>query len=216
MKKIIKKVEKEKALQGFVLSLENGGKIFLSNVQLNGIIPVEEDVLELTAELSPDKKNLKEIKLNGKQLSVDENYPFPTYEESLLYAYLPPLLRHQVALIKLQNPKSQEIPVPYVTYFAASGWKLYNFCEKQMSLTEFKKLSAAEKQAKLQLKNPVPGRDNRLIFNMAEFYAESIFADREILEAKEPGWLYKSKVMDMFKYYNIECNLSQYYKLLHA
>ncbi len=214
MERIIKKVEKEKALQGFVLSLENGGKVFLSNAQLNGVTPATEDVIELTAELQPDKKNLKEVKLNGKQLAVDENYPFPTYEESLLYAFLPPLLRHQVAMIKVQNPKSQEIPVPYVVYFAASGWKLYTFCQEQGALTEFKKLSVTEKQAKLQLKNPVPGRDSRLIFNMAEFYAESIFADKKILDAAEPGWLYKSKVMDMFKYYNIECNLSRYYRLL--
>lgn len=216
MERIIKKVEKEKALQGFVLSLENGGKIFLSNVQLNGIVPVKEDVIELTAELSPDKKNLKEIKLNGKQLAADENYPFQTYEESLLYAFLPPLLRHAVAMIKLQNPKSQEIPVPYITYFAAFGWKLYDFCKNQTTLAEFKKLSVSEKEAKLPLKNPVPGRDSRLVYNMAEFFAESIFADQKFLEELEAGWLYKSKVMEMFKYYNIECNLSRYYKLLQA
>ncbi len=136
MKQIIKAVSREEALKGFVITLGNGEKSFVCDGELNGYPLLVGSYFCANFNKTAKGKHLQYCILDDQRLVKAPQYPFRSYEEALLYAGLPRLLRHLAAMVKVQNASCTVFPVPEITYLLNAVWQM-----SQRGGTELPRLS---------------------------------------------------------------------------
>lgn len=136
MKQIIKAVSREEALKGFVITLGNGEKSFVCDGELNGYPLLVGSYFCANFNKTAKGKHLQYCILDDQRLVKAPQYPFRSYEEALLYAGLPRLLRHLAAMVKVQNASCTIFPVPEITYLLNAVWQM-----SQRGGTELPRLS---------------------------------------------------------------------------
>ena len=136
MKQIIKAVSREEALKGFVITLGNGEKSFVCDGELNGYPLLVGSYFCANFNKTTKGKHLQYCILDDQRLVKAPQYPFRSYEEALLYAGLPRLLRHLAAMVKVQNASCTVFPVPEITYLLNAVWQM-----SQRGGTELPRLS---------------------------------------------------------------------------
>lgn len=137
MKQIIKAVSREEALKGFVITLGNGEKSFVCDGELNGYPLLVGSYFCANFNKTAKGKHLQYCILDDQRLVKAPQYPFRSYEEALLYAGLPRLLRHLAAMVKVQNASCTIFPVPEITYLLNAVWQM-----SQRGGTELPRLSS--------------------------------------------------------------------------
>lgn len=124
MKTIIKEISEEKALNGYVLTLSNSEKFFVSKAQLeNNQIFVTSEIRYLL-ENTMDGRRFKICFIDNIKLVGDSAYPFTNFEEATVYARLPRLLRHIAAIIKTQNPDNKNFPIGPIVHLLNVAWQM--------------------------------------------------------------------------------------------
>lgn len=136
MRQIIKEISRETALEGYVLTLKNQEKLFICDGELNGNKPLVGSVIRSITDRTSKGKHLKYCILDDQRLIKAPKYPFRNYEEALIYADLPLMLRRLAALIKVRNADSQIFPAPEIVYiFEAALHMLQRDGKKQDGLS---------------------------------------------------------------------------------
>lgn len=132
MRQIIKAVSREEALKGFVITLGNGEKSFVCDGELNGYPLLVGSYFCANFNKTAKGKHLQYCILDDQRLVKAPQYPFRSYEEALLYAGLPHLLRHLAAMVKVQNASCAVFPVPEITYLLNAVWQMSLYGGREM------------------------------------------------------------------------------------
>ncbi len=131
MKTIIKEVAEEKALKGYVLTLSNFEKFFVSKAELEGHKPLVTSEIRYLIENTSDGRRFKVCFIDNIRLVRDPDYPFKNFEEAAVYASLPPMLRHITAIIKTQNPDNEDFPAGPIVHLLNAAWQMSKTIKKE-------------------------------------------------------------------------------------
>lgn len=211
MKTIIKEISEEKALKGYVLTLSNNEKFFISKAQLedNRIFVTSE--IRYLLENTMDGRRFKMCFIDNIKLVGDSGYPFANFEEASVYAHLPQLLRHIASIIKTQNTDNEKFPVGPIVHLLNVAWQMSKSIKKDDKTVAEDNVSMSrefvEKYCSYGTKDLAEFLDN-LSFEM--------FRDKDLLN-NDSYYLYASSTGSIFeKLDGIKFDLYQYRALIGA
>lgn len=193
MKTIIKGLLEEKALSGYVLSLSNGEKFFVSKAELENNAPLVSSEIRYLIKNTSEGRCLKTCFIDNIKLAKDPHYPFASFEEAIAYASLPTLLQHIVAAIKTQNPQSKIFPAASITFMVKLAWLVSQVENKASGALGESEINLLREFIRLNY-----GVDSKLMAKFTNELSSRISLDANLLN-KDNFYLYASSTADFFE-----------------